>query len=85
MPERIASAAMAAKKKRPTGAADVLVIFGITGDLAKKMTFRALYRLEARGELNFTIVGVARNDWSQEDLVNHVRESVSTSVEDPDE
>jgi glucose-6-phosphate 1-dehydrogenase len=27
-------------------AADVLVIFGITGDLARKMTFRALYRLE---------------------------------------
>ena len=31
-------------------AADVLTIFGITGDLAKKMTFRALYRLEARGQ-----------------------------------
>lgn len=28
--------------------ADVLVIFGITGDLAKKMTFRSLYRLERR-------------------------------------
>ncbi|WP_249026326.1 hypothetical protein, partial [Mycobacterium kyorinense] len=25
---------------------DMLVIFGITGDLARKMTFRALYRLE---------------------------------------
>jgi glucose-6-phosphate 1-dehydrogenase len=75
---------MASKKKRPADAADVLVIFGITGDLAKKMTFRALYRLEARGELDFTIVGVARNDWAHEDLVNHVRESVSTSVEDPD-
>ena len=29
--------------------ADVLVIFGITGDLAKKMTLLSLYRLEARG------------------------------------
>ena len=85
MPERIASATMASKKKRPPGVADVLVIFGITGDLAKRMTFRALYRLEARGELDFTIVGVARNDWSHDDLVNHVRESISTSVEDPDE
>ena len=28
---------------------DVLVVFGITGDLAKVMTFRSLYRLEARG------------------------------------
>ena len=74
MPERIASATMASKKKRPPGVADVLVIFGITGDLAKKMTFRALYRLEARGELDFTIIGVARNDWTHDDLVNHVRE-----------
>jgi glucose-6-phosphate 1-dehydrogenase len=28
--------------------ADALVIFGITGDLARKMTFPALYRLERR-------------------------------------
>ena len=39
--------------------ADVLVIFGITGDLAKKMTFRALYRLERRKLLKCPIVGVA--------------------------
>ena len=31
--------------------ADALVVFGITGDLAKKMTFRSLYRLEQRGLL----------------------------------
>jgi len=29
----------------------VLVIFGITGDLARVMTYRSLYRLEARGLL----------------------------------
>jgi glucose-6-phosphate 1-dehydrogenase len=84
MRERIASAAMARKKRKP-GTADVLVIFGITGDLAKKMTFRALYRLEARGELNFTIVGVARNDWTHEQLVEHVHNAVRGSVEDHDE
>ena len=39
--------------------ADVLVIFGITGDLAKKMTFRSLYRLERRRLLDCPIVGVA--------------------------
>ena len=43
-------------------AADVLAIFGISGDLAKKMTFRALYRLEARGKLGCPIVGVAIDD-----------------------
>ena len=33
-------------------AADVLVVFGITGDLARVMTFHSLYRLEARGLLD---------------------------------
>lgn len=42
--------------------ADVLVIFGITGDLAKVMTFRSLYRLELRGLLDCPIVGVAADD-----------------------
>ena len=32
--------------------ADVLVVFGITGDLAKVMTFHSLYRLEQRGLLD---------------------------------
>ena len=36
--------------------ADVFVVFGITGDLAKVMTFRSLYRLEARGLLQCPIV-----------------------------
>src|SRR6186997_553248 len=35
-----------------SGKADVLVVFGITGDLARVMTFRSLYRLEARGLLD---------------------------------
>ena len=51
--------------------ADVLVIFGITGDLAKVMTFRSLYRLERRGLLNCPIVGVAVDDWTAEDLREH--------------
>ena len=41
--------------------ADVLVIFGITGDLAKVMTFRSLYRLERRGLLDCPITGPNRN------------------------
>src|SRR5881392_777587 len=56
---------------------DVLVIFGITGDLAKVMTFRSLYRLEARGLLDCPIVGVAVDDWTVTDL----RERASTSIE----
>ena len=49
-------------------AADVFVVFGITGDLAKVMTFRSLYRLEQRGLLDCPIVGVAGNDWTVEHL-----------------
>jgi glucose-6-phosphate 1-dehydrogenase len=42
--------------------ADVFVVFGITGDLAKVMTFHSLYKLEQRGLLSCPIVGVAVND-----------------------
>ena len=48
--------------------ADVFVVFGITGDLAKVMTFNSLYRLEERGLLDCPIVGVAVSDWSADDL-----------------
>ena len=43
-------------------------MFGITGDLAKVMTFHSLYRLEARGLLRCPIIGVASNDWSVDQL-----------------
>ncbi len=56
--------------------ADVLVIFGITGDLAKVMTFRSLYRLERRGLLNCPVVGVAGDDWTVEQLRDHARECI---------
>src|SRR5262245_38334302 len=60
-------------------AADVFVAFGITGDLAKVMTFNSLYRLEARGLLNCPIVGVAFEDWSDEDLRKHAKKAIETS------
>jgi glucose-6-phosphate 1-dehydrogenase len=61
--------------------ADVLVVFGITGDLAKVMTFRSLYRLEARGQLECPIVGVASDDWTVEDLIERARASIQESGE----
>lgn len=66
-------------------AADVLVIFGITGDLAKVMTFRSLYRLERRGLLYFPIVGVAFDDWTYDQLVTRAREAIIATAEDFDE
>ena len=74
-----------ANAKPSDKAADVLTIFGITGDLAKKMTFRALYRLESRGKLDCPIVGVAIDEWSVEKLREHAREAIAATVEDPDE
>ena len=65
--------------------ADVLVIFGITGDLARKMTFRALYRLERRGRLKCPIIGVGRrDDWGHETLRTRARESIEETVPDFD-
>jgi glucose-6-phosphate 1-dehydrogenase len=60
----------------PQQPADVFVIFGITGDLAKVMTFNSLYRLEERGLLSCPIVGVAVSDWSADELRAHAREAI---------
>src|SRR5512144_1032215 len=78
--------------RRPAGSsdseaapADVLVVFGITGDLAKVMTFRSLYRLEARGLLQCPILGVAVDDWTVDQLVDRARESIEGTGEHLDE
>jgi len=66
-------------------AADVFVIFGITGDLAKVMTFHSLYRLERRGLLSCPIVGVAVDDWSAEDLRDHAHAAIEGCGEKVDD
>ncbi|HEX5879884.1 MAG TPA: glucose-6-phosphate dehydrogenase [Actinomycetota bacterium] len=65
--------------------ADVLVVFGISGDLAKVMTFRSLYRLERRGLLTCPVVGVAVDDWTTEDLRQHARKAIEATGEPVDE
>jgi glucose-6-phosphate 1-dehydrogenase len=65
--------------------ADALVVFGITGDLARKMTFRSLYRLERRGLLSQPIIGVAVDDWQVEQLVDRARESIQATGEELDD
>ena len=59
--------------------AAVFVVFGITGDLAKQMTFRSLYRLERRGLLDCPIVGVAVDDWTLDDLREHARKAIEAA------
>lgn len=61
---------------------DKLVMFGASGDLAKKKLFPALYRLSRRGLLDVPVIGVALDDWSDEDLREHARASVR---DNPDE
>src|SRR5215471_9984601 len=76
--------APAATKSAGQEKGDVLVVFGITGDLAKVMTFRSLYRLEARGLLDCPIVGVAVDDWSVDDLKERARTSIEGTGESID-
>jgi glucose-6-phosphate 1-dehydrogenase len=75
---------MAKRKATASPSADVLVIFGISGDLAKVMTFHSLYRLEKRGLLDCSIVGVAADHWSVDDLRKHASEAIEAVGEDVD-
>lgn len=68
----------------PRWAADTLVIFGITGDLARKMTFPALYRLEQRGALTCPVVGVASSPLTTQELLERAREAIEESGEQVD-
>jgi glucose-6-phosphate 1-dehydrogenase len=82
----MSTAANSTADSSPTNSpADVLVIFGITGDLAKKMTFRSLYRLERRGLLECPIVGVARRPWSDDEMQAHARAAIVDGGETIDE
>lgn len=64
---------------------DLLVMFGASGDLAKKKLFPAVYRLEARGRFGIPMVGVALDDWTDADLRAHARQSLVDEGEDIDE
>ena len=56
-----------------TERSDSLVLFGITGDLARKKLFGALYNLAARDLLPPVVVGVASSKWDLPELRHHAR------------
>src|SRR5438552_11065503 len=60
-------------------ASDALVLFGLTGDLAHKMIFPALYAMVKRGLLTVPVVGVASRSWSVAQLQARVTDSVAQS------
>jgi glucose-6-phosphate 1-dehydrogenase len=64
--------------------ADKLVIFGITGNLARKMTFQSLYRMERRGEIECPIIGVAIDEWNDDDLRSHAKQAIEAEIDDVD-
>jgi glucose-6-phosphate 1-dehydrogenase len=65
--------------------AQVLVLYGITGDLAKKMIIPALYRLTARGVLDVPVIGVVHGDLDGATLRAHVHDSVRAAYGRVDE
>jgi glucose-6-phosphate 1-dehydrogenase len=58
---------------------DALVLFGVTGDLAHKMIFPALYAMAKRGSLKVPVIGVAFPKWSLERLRKRVTDSIRRS------
>src|ERR1700689_4751144 len=60
-------------------ASDALVLFGVTGDLAHKMIFPALYAMVKRGALTVPVIGVAFPKWSLERLHRRATDSIRRS------
>ncbi|MBS4209674.1 glucose-6-phosphate dehydrogenase [Bacillus sp. FJAT-50079] len=63
--------------------ASLIMIFGATGDLAKRKLYPSLYHLYRKGKLaeHFAVVGVARRPWTNEVLREHVKDSVLSSID----
>ena len=68
--------------ERTSPAADAFLLFGATGDLAKKKLWPALYELSAEGRLDMPIVGIARSDWGDDELRDRAREAVTDKLGD---
>ena len=58
---------------------DALVLFGVTGDLAYKKIFPALYAMVKRGVFNVPVIGIATSKWSSEQLRQRATESIKKS------
>ncbi len=65
--------------------ADALLLFGISGDLARKKLFPALYDLAEAGRLDIPVVGVASSEWTDDDLRRRARESLDDAAKKVDD
>lgn len=74
--------------KKIAGASSI-IMFGVTGDLARKKLLPAIYDLANRGLLSpaFSLVGFARREWSNHDfqleVVKSIRENSRTEWSEP--
>lgn len=68
-----------------TASCTALVIFGITGDLARKKLFSALYELAVLGELDMPVVGIGRSAWSIAKLREVAAASISSQTQPSDQ
>ena len=62
-----------------------LVIFGVTGDLARRKLMPAVYDLANRGLLppGFALTGFARRDWEDQDFAQVVHDAVKENARTP--
>lgn len=67
--------------KGDIAASDALVLFGVTGDLAYKKIFPALYGMARRGALDFPVIGVASSKWTLAKLRRHATDSIKQAGE----
>jgi glucose-6-phosphate 1-dehydrogenase len=67
------------KSKHRMARSDALVLFGVTGDLAHKMIFPALYALARRGALAVPVIGVASSNWSLAQLRKRAEDGIRTA------
>ncbi|MBC7462905.1 MAG: glucose-6-phosphate dehydrogenase [Actinobacteria bacterium] len=65
--------------------ADALVLFGATGDLARKKLFPALYEMEEAGELEIDVYGVASSKWTQAEFRANAEAAIRERIADVDE
>ncbi|HYR62884.1 MAG TPA: glucose-6-phosphate dehydrogenase, partial [Actinomycetota bacterium] len=63
---------------------DTLVLFGATGDLARKKLYPALYHLVAEGKLDLPVIGVAAAGWDDAKLRTYAADAIHAGVEQPD-
>lgn len=64
---------------------DALVLFGGTGDLARKKIFPALYEMEEANELEIPVIGVASSKWTQNEFRANAERAIRDRIKNVDE